>query len=159
MSAASWCRWGSLGLVLIGPCGRQPAGLSPVLPTQRIYYDDRPPAGQFRDSTRLVIRDAQGWDDVWTRATAAQSPRPEQPVIDFGREFVLVVGAGRLSPGDQVRVDSVGTRGKYFVAVVRTILACQRFPGDAYPLEIVKVPKTKKNVTFDERRERAQGCQ
>jgi hypothetical protein len=107
----------------------------------------------------MEVRDLNSWSDVWTRATAAQSPRPEQPAVNFDRELVLVVGAGRQSPGDQIRVDSVGTQGKYFVVVVRTILACQRFASDAYPLEMVKIPKTDKTITYQERRERAAGCQ
>jgi len=107
----------------------------------------------------MEVRDLRTWSDVWTRATAAQSPRPEQPSVNFDRELVLVVAAGRLSPGDQIRVDSVGTQGKLFVVVVRTILACQRFPSEAYPLEMVKIPKTDKTIAYQERRERAPGCQ
>jgi hypothetical protein len=81
------------------------------------------------------------------------------PTVDFGRDMVLVVGAGRMSPGDQIRVDSAGVRRGFFVAVVRTIVECRPFPAEAFPLEIVKVPRSDRQATFEERRERAAHCQ
>ncbi|HXQ30065.1 MAG TPA: hypothetical protein VN848_12460 [Gemmatimonadales bacterium] len=125
---------------------------APVASSATLYYDDGP---AFRDSVRLVVRDATSWPGIWARATSTQTTPPPLPAIDFAHEMVLVVGAGHMSPGDQIRVDSAGEqKGAYNVAV-RTILTCHPFAADAYPLEVVRVSRTEKPVTFNERRERA----
>ncbi|PYP90931.1 MAG: hypothetical protein DMD34_16545 [Gemmatimonadetes bacterium] len=129
--------------------------LTPVLSTARVYYDDGP---AFRDSVRMVVRDGAAWRTVWAQATSAQPAPPPLPAVDFEREMVLVVGAGKMTPGDQIHVDSAGVRRDFFVAVVRTIVQCRPFPADAYPLEIVRVTRSDKTATFVERRERAANC-
>ncbi len=147
------------GIALLAACHRGPAAievLTPVLSTARVYYDDGP---AFRDSVRIVVRDGDAWRAVWAQATSTQPSPPPLPAVDFTREMVLVVGAGRMTPGDQIHVDSAGVRRDFFVAVVRTIVQCRPFPADAYPLEIVRVSRSDKPATFSERRERATNCQ
>lgn len=129
--------------------------LRPVLGQARIYYDDGP---AYRDSVRIVVRDINMWATVWARATSTQRSAPPLPAVDFGSEMVLVVGAGKMSPGDQIRVDSAGVRRGYFVAVVRIITDCRPMPAEAFPLEIVRVPRSDRTATFVERRERAANC-
>ena len=146
------------GCTLVAACHRGAAGmemLTPVLSTARVYYDDSP---AFRDSVRMVVRDGAAWRTVWAQATSAQPAPPPLPAVDFEREMVLVVGAGKMTPGDQIHVDSAGVRRDFFVAVVRTIVQCRPFPADAYPLEIVRVTRSDKTATFVERRERAANC-
>ena len=146
------------GCTLVAACHRGAAGmemLTPVLSTARVYYDDGP---AFCDSVRMVVRDGAAWRTVWAQATSAQPAPPPLPAVDFEREMVLVVGAGKMTPGDQIHVDSAGVRRDFFVAVVRTIVQCRPFPADAYPLEIVRVTRSDKTATFVERRERAANC-
>ena len=130
--------------------------LRPVLSTSRVYYDDGP---AYRDSVRIVVKDITTWQSVWSRATSTQRSELPLPAIDFGREMVLVVGAGKMSPGDQIRVDSAGMRRGFFVAVVRIITDCRRIQAESFPLEIVRVARSDKPATFVERRERAGSCQ
>jgi len=140
--------------------------VKPVATTDRVYYDDGP---AFTDSVRLVVRDGQvvgygfrqgarAWSDVWAQATSARPTRPTQPFIDFSKHMLLVVSAGRMRPGDRIRVDSAGVRGDRFVAVVRTIEECQAFPAATYPLEIVRVPREELPIHWEDRRERAANC-
>ncbi|MGH7673692.1 MAG: hypothetical protein ACREMV_00345 [Gemmatimonadales bacterium] len=144
-------------LVLVAACVRRSSDrVTPVLSSARVYYDDGP---AFRDSVRLVVRDAETWQSIWSQATSTQASPPPLPAIDFGRHMVLVVGAGRMTPGDQIRVDSAGVRGRLFVAVVRTTLECRPFAADAYPLEIVRVARSDNPVSWVERRDRAAHCQ
>jgi len=135
--------------------GRLPAPLAPVLSSARLYYDDGP---AYTDSVRLVVRDVTTWQQVWSQATSTQGAPPPLPEVDFGREMVLVVGAGQMHPGDQIHVDSVGVRQDVYVAIVRTITACRQFPTPAYPLEIVRVARSARQVTWSERRDRAADC-
>jgi hypothetical protein len=130
--------------------------LSPVLPSTRLYSDDGP---AYTDSVRLAVRDITTWQQVWAQATSTQASPPPLPSVDFAREMVLVAAAGQMHPGDQIRIDSAGVRAGVFVAIVRTITACRQFPAAAYPLDIVRVEKTDREVTWTERRERAPDCQ
>lgn len=144
-------------LLLVAACVRRPPDrVTPVLTSARVYYDDGP---AFRDSVRLVVRDPEAWQSIWAQATSTQPSPPPLPAIDFGRDMVLIVGAGRMTPGDQIRVDSAGVRGRLFVAVVRTTLECRPFAADAYPLEVVRVRRSDKSVSWVERRDRAAHCQ
>lgn len=140
--------------------------VQPVATTDRVYYDDGP---AFTDSVRLVVRDGQvmgsglrqstrTWSDVWAQATSSRPTRPPLPNIDFSRHMLLVVGAGRMSPGDRIRVDSAGVRGDRFVAVVRTVEECRPFSASTYPLEIVRVPREQLPIHWEDRREKAAHC-
>ena len=146
---------GLAGCSHVVPAPLRPAAetMAPVQPGATLYYDDGP---AFRDSIRLVVRDAATWPGTWARATSAQTTPPPLPAVDFGRDMVVVVGAGHMSPGDQIRVDSAGEHQGNYSVVVRTILACHPFAADAYPLEVVRVARTDKPVTFTERRDRAE---
>src|SRR5712691_11837004 len=144
------------GMAFALACAHRPEALSPVLPIARVYYDDGP---AFRDSIRLVVEDSVTWKRVWTRASSTQPSPPPRPDIDFRSELLLVVGAGRMAPGDQIRVDSVGVRGGFFIVVVRITTECRPLAADVYPVEIVRALRTGKPVAFTERRERGANCQ
>jgi hypothetical protein len=129
--------------------------MKPVPADDRIYYDD---ATAFRDSVRLTISDQDSWKSTWLRATQAQATPPALPEIDFQRYMLLLVSAGRLKPGDEIHVDSVGLQHGRPVAVVRTTVDCRPFPGDAYPLEIIRMKRTDSTVNFIERRGKTEDC-
>lgn len=127
----------------------------PVEPDARLYYDD---TEVFTDSARLTIRDAESWHDLWNRAAAGQESAPPLPSIDWKRHMVLLVSAGAMRPGDQIRVDSVGRVGGRPVAIVRTTVECQPFQATAYPFEIVRVRRSESAMTFVERGGNPEDC-
>lgn len=129
--------------------------VAPVLTSARLYYDDGP---AFQDSLRLIVRDLASWREVWWQATSSQASPPARPPFDFARDMAIIVGAGRMSPGDLVHVDSAGIRRDRYVVVVSTILECDRFPGEAYPLEIVRVPRQDRPVEWVNHRGKAPQC-
>lgn len=143
--------------------GAPPAPV-PVPTADRIYYDN---GGGIQDSVRMVIRTQQAFQSVWQQATSQQSSPPPVPTIDFSHDMVLVVAAGRMTPEDQIHVDSVAVRQvpdaqghmqKGLRVVVDVIRGCVQFKSAAYPLEIVRVRRYNGPVQFVERRSRAQGC-
>lgn len=147
-----------------GPQGAAARGpvWSPVPTTARLYYDN---SGGIRDSLRIVVRDDATLRAVWSQATSSQSSPPPPPAIDFARDMLILVAAGRKTAEEQIRVDSVtiqrvasdGGREAMF-AIVRLDEGCQRFNIDAYPLEIVRVTRFDGPVEFVERRQRPQDC-
>jgi hypothetical protein len=138
-----------------GGGGGLPPSLTPVLPSTRLYSDDGP---AYTDSARLVVRDMASWQQVWAQATSTQASPPPLPQVDFAEEMVLLAAAGPMHPGDQIFIDSAGVRAGVFVAIVRTVTACRPFPAAAYPLDIVRVARSDREVTWSERRERAPDC-
>lgn len=138
--------------------------LAPVAEGDRLYYDN---SGGIADSVRIVVRTSDEFTEVWGRATSRQSEPPPVPTVDFADRMVVVVGAGRLTPEDQIRVDSVGIRTvtdaagedeDVLAVIVRTIQGCGRFAVDAYPVEIVAVPRFAGDVRFVERTSRDPNC-
>ena len=119
----------------------------PVSQSDRLYSDDRSEV----DRERVVIADVQSLRLWWDRATAAAGdPKPAMPDISFETHMVLLVSAGRSDAGDQIRVDSVGFEIKpneaggsspVSFAVVRTTPDCNPFPGDSWPLEMVRMAR------------------
>lgn len=141
-----------------------PAPIQALTPTQRIYYDN---GGGIQDSVRQVVRDAGSFASLWQRATAGQATPPPVPTIDFGREMVLVAAAGRMTPDDQIQVDSVAVRkertpdGKLqdvLTAWVRVTQGCHRFRADAYPVELVRVRQFSGPVHFVDQLVQSTGC-
>lgn len=151
-------------LAALAFCSSPPPGLSPVPDPARLYYND---SGGIADSTRRVVRDVDAWQQAWSRATSRQEDPPPTPAVDFDRDMVLVVAAGRSSPGDRIRIDSVGvtrqaTPGgdtrEVLRVVVREVRACGDFQGEAFPVEIVRVRAFDGPVDFVERTEQGPGC-
>lgn len=120
----------------------------------RVYYND---GGGVKDSVRLVIRDLGAWTDLWRKVTSEEKSPPPLPPVDFTHEMLLVAGAGRMSPGDQIRIDSIAEVGNSWAVIVRTHVECRKFPGESYPLEVVRAANTNKRIVFEERREKP-GC-
>jgi hypothetical protein len=131
--------------------------LSPIDDDARLYYDDE--ASAFPDSVRIVIGNAEALTGVWAQATRGQASAPPIPAVDFSQSIVLLVSAGKMRTGDQIHVDSVGTRQGRLVVVVRTTVDCQAVPNPAYPFEIVRVKRSSKPVSFVERRSKGPDCQ
>lgn len=157
----------ALAGVALTACGRgvrPPAPLTPVTIEARLWRDD---GGGIADSAEHVIRDAETMRDVWERATSTQTAPPALEEIDFRRQMVLLVAAGRMSPEDEIRIDSIGVRSEAVpsggrrdvLAVQYTITEnCSRFPGDVYPVEIVRVGRYDGDVRFNGRRHRSENC-
>lgn len=130
--------------------------MHPLDDAARIYSDN---GVGFADTARIIVKDSVAFRSIWKRATQGQPSPPPLPVVDFTKNMVVVAAGGRLKPGDAVRVDSIGTRGSLTVIVVRTTIACQPFPTDAFPFEVVKVAKTEGQVRFSEHKMKGPECQ
>ncbi len=159
----------ALAAVAMTGCGGKaapapPAPIQALSPMARLYYDN---SGGVQDSLRLVVRDANALASIWQRATSGQASPPPAPAVDFTKEMVLVAAAGRMTPDDQIQVDSVAVRkertaeGKLtdvLTAWVRVTQGCRRFKADAYPVELVRVRQFAGPVHFIEQKVQTAGC-
>lgn len=159
----------ALTLLLAAGCGRgrsaappgAPPPAEPMPPPTPLYYDN---TGGIRDSVRAVVRNATELGDYWRRATSMQaSPAAVEP-IDFNRDMVIIVGAGRKTAEEQIHVDSLlvrrelmpsGRREETLTIVVRSVVGCGRFRSEAFPLEIVRARKFEGPIKWEERIMRA----
>lgn len=159
---------------ILAACGRGGPATPPPIPAvdieERVFSDDN--VG-IRDSVTLVIRDRDSLNAVWQRVTSTRSrPTPVSEVpglasVDFQRQMLLLVAAGRMVSGDQIRVDSAGVRRERtgsgreenVLVVLYTITeGCRRINEPRFPLEIVRVRRHDGAVDFRGRRDRATNC-
>jgi hypothetical protein len=140
------------------PPSQQP--IAAVTLEERLYYDN---SGAYPDSVRLVIRDPETFRQAWEQATRDQASPPPPPAVDFDESMVLLVAAGLMTPEDRIRVDSVGVRSvprtdggreDVLTVVVGTVRGCGRLSVDAYPVEIVRIPRFEGRIEFVEQSRR-----
>ncbi len=106
---------------------------------------------------RLAILDTADWAAIWKRIVGNSSPAPI-PSVDFSREMLLVVGMGQAPcMGYQINVDTVfRDKDKRIYAVVRERhhgSRCGCLNEVVSPVDVIRVPRTVRPVTFLERRE------
>jgi hypothetical protein len=112
---------------------------------------------QLPTSVRLAILDTADWQAIWKRVVGNSSTAPVPPV-DFSREMLLVVGMGQAPcMGYQINVDTVfRDKDKRVYAVVRERhhgSRCGCLNEVVSPVDVIRVPRTVRPVTFLERRE------
>jgi hypothetical protein len=97
------------------------------------------------ESLRGVVRDAEGWAELWDQIHRKVSPRPPLPPVDFSRDMLIAVAAGtRRSGGFDIGVRRVAVReGQLEVEVFETCPASGARVSMALsqPLEVVRLEK------------------
>jgi hypothetical protein len=159
--------WPIVAVALVAACGGRspsPGTVTRNLSPELVFSDN---SGGIQDSMRVVIRDQGALQDLWRQATAAHEQPPAVPQVDFRREMLLLVAAGRMTIEDQVRVESAVVRSdrdargraeEVLEVAVRVIQGCGRLQREGYPLEIVRVQRFDGPVTFTAQRERDPDC-
>ena len=108
-------------------------------------------------AVRLAILDTADWVAIWKRIVGNSSPAPA-PTVDFSREMLLIVGMGQAPcMGYQINVDTVfRDKDKRIYAVVRERhhgARCGCLNEVVSPVDVIRVPRTVRPVTFLERAE------
>ena len=135
--------------------GYQPYGAAArTLDLRRIGQWTRTGIGEAR---RLVIRDANSWDQFWSELGVG-----ERPSVDFTRDAVVAVAAGqRPTGGYEIAVDRVSqSNGELTVEVVETTPSpnCMTTASLTQPVDVVVVPLADaKSWSFVERKD-IRGC-
>ena len=111
----------------------------------------------LRDPLQQVITTPEALRTLWQQALSTQRTPAPLPTVDFTRDMVIVVAAGRMFDEDAVRVDSVmerevmgATRTERVLQVYYTLVeGCRRTGSQAaYPVEIVRVRRYMRDVRF-----------
>jgi len=135
--------------------GYQPYGAAArTLDLRRIGQWTRTGIGEAR---RLVIRDANSWDQFWSELGVG-----DRPAVDFTRDVVVAVAAGqRPTGGYEIAVDRVSqANGELNVEVVERTPGpnCMTTASLTQPVDVVVVPAADaKSWSFVERKE-IRGC-
>lgn len=133
------------------------AGQIPLEPYDAVDHLYKNAKSQLPSGVRLAIMDTADWAAVWKRVVGNTSTAPV-PAVDFSREMLLVVGMGQAPcMGYQINVDTVfRDKDKRIYAVVRERhhgSRCGCLNEVVSPVDVVRVPRTVRPVTFLERRE------
>jgi hypothetical protein len=109
------------------------------------------------DRLEQVVTTPEALRTIWQQALSTQRTPAPVPNVDFTRDMVIVVAAGRMQEDDAVRVDSVmerevagATRTERVLQVYYSLLeGCRRAGSQAaYPAEIVRVRRSPREVRF-----------
>jgi len=134
--------------------GYAPYGNNRTLDLRRIGQWTRTGIGESR---RLVIRDANAWDQFWSELGVG-----DKPSVDFTHDVVVAVAAGqRPTGGYEIAVDRVTqSDGGLTVEVVERTPGpnCMTTASLTQPVDVVVVPAADaKGLSFLERKE-IRGC-
>ena len=129
-------------------------GETRTVDVRRIGQWTRTGVGEAR---RLVIRDANAWDQFWSELGVG-----ERPEVDFTRDVVIAVAAGqRPTGGYEIAIDRVTQANREL-----TVEVVERTPGPncmttaslTQPVDIVTIPASEaRSWSFVERKE-IRGC-
>jgi hypothetical protein len=100
---------------------------------------------------RLVLRDEPPFDSLWTTMSASFFPRQHTaPVVDLGKEMLLVAGDGLQSGGYTIAIMRVSVRNDTIVAVVHVGHdgPHQRADGMWSPVAIARMAHDARPVIF-----------
>jgi hypothetical protein len=133
---------------------REIAALEPYDAVDHLYRNAK---SQLPTSIRLAVLDTADWAAIWKRIVGNSSPAPV-PNVDFSREMLLIVGMGQAPcMGYQINVDTVfRDKDKRIYAVVRERhhgARCGCLNEVVSPVDVIRVPRTIRPVTFLERAE------
>jgi hypothetical protein len=134
--------------------GRDVPALEPFDAVDHLYKNAK---SQLPTGVRLAVMDTLDWQAIWKRIVGPASTAPTPPV-DFSREMLLIVGMGQAPcMGYQINVDTVfRDQDKRIYAVVRERhhgSRCGCLNEVVSPVDVIRVPRTVRPVTFLERRE------
>jgi hypothetical protein len=150
---------------LQGLCATQdyqgrPVPISPMGPKRPGPRTSFNPGGGIWDQLRVVVRDRDGWLDLWKgihRPDPNRGPYPVPPPlpeIDFSREIVVVAAMGRRpSSGYAIIIDAAYERNDQLEVVVRSVenrKGCAAYTIITAPVDIVRLPKTERPVVYHE---------
>jgi hypothetical protein len=109
----------------------------------------RQAASGFERPEQRIVRDPAEWQRTWAQL---RSPEATAPDVDFQREMVVVVAAGRRNSGGfDIAVQAVHARAHHLEVVVRTTE-----PGEGCvvtglltsPVDVVVLPRSSLPVRF-----------
>lgn len=104
---------------------------------------------------QAVIKEGDSWKQMWDKIHCKViSPVPPLPEIDFSREMLVVVGLGaRSSGGYGIVIHSAFEKDGKLAIIVRKLKPgknCFTTQALTQPVDIVRLPKTDKQVEFRE---------
>ncbi len=149
--------------VLLG-CSAQAQSSSELLescvpvPMQRVLTEQYTGLDQ---PLRLVIRNPEQWQSIWSEVMRDRYPITTPPAVDFGQSMVILAAMGiHNTGGHAISIEGVHRSGGRLFVTVRQVSpgpGCMTTQALTSPVDAVQVPKGDEAVTFIERQE-TQNC-
>ncbi len=106
---------------------------------------------------RALVRDSEGFKELWAWAARGETPAQPRPPVAFSREMVIVAAMGSHPTSDAgIRIDSVITRGPSLVVHVSVYSDTRNLCTTGrrvvtHPVDVVKASTFSGDVVFRER--------
>ena len=125
------------------------AAMEPSLLFATLTAGDR---SAIQTPTQVVVRTAAEWQTLWRRHTAALTEVPAPPRVDFTREMVIAVFAGRVESSTRMSILRITREANRLVVLVR-MAETQPGPepvgtGVRTPFHIVRIARSSLPVVF-----------
>jgi hypothetical protein len=143
----------------VGGCSSEANEPGTPVPLQRLGGEGQPLtySSGFTEPQRLIVRDQGAWADVWGQIWKGNSPIPELPAVDFGREMVVVAALGqRPTGGYSILVDSAHMTVEGLTIAVRQVSPDKSCPVTlalTQPVDVCRLQRTDNAVEFVDRAE------
>jgi hypothetical protein len=109
----------------------------------------------FREPELLIVKDSVSWRQTWSRVNQPFIPQPPLPLIDFGREMIIVAAMGtQPTSAAAIRIDAAlsdGSRLRVEIQRREGATACPAQSVQSQPVDIVRLPTSDLPVQFVER--------
>lgn len=115
---------------------------------------------QKEHKKQYIVKREQEWQEVWDIAHANVLPKPTLPEVDFETYIVLAVFQGNFPTGGyDVSVEKILVEESVLVNTRETSPAVNCIVTQALtaPYQIIKIPKTEKEIVFT-RQEEQRSC-
>jgi hypothetical protein len=117
-------------------------------------------ASGLKETQRIVVTDANTWQQVWSSIWRGSSPELPMPQVDFESQIVVVAAMGeRLTGGFTILIDSASETAAGMSIRIRSIspgAGCGTTQALTQPVDVARVSRHGGAVTFDERTETRQ---
>ncbi|MBI4895374.1 MAG: protease complex subunit PrcB family protein [Candidatus Aenigmarchaeota archaeon] len=100
-----------------------------------------------------ILKKATEWKDLWTKINYYNSPIPPVPDVNFSKEMVVALFAGRkYTSGYYIEVSHIDEKVDGITVFVKEYspgVNCLTSQVLTYPFNIVKIPRTEKEIGFN----------
>ena len=115
---------------------------------EQVFYSDD---SQWRDEAganqKVQIQDEKDWRHHWELITGSSM---DLPVINFDSHMLLLFNAGKMYPGDRIRIHEIEPGNGALIAYY-SIVRSEIQESEVYPVQVVKLRKQDARVVFEQR--------
>ena len=112
---------------------------------EQVFYSDD---SQWRDEAganqKVQIQDEKDWRHHWELITGSPA---DLPAVDFDSYMLLLFNAGKMHPGDRIRIHELEPENRVLIAYY-SVEEGEIEESEVYPVQVVQVRRQEAQVRF-----------